>query len=180
VRKRVKLSYMYCNHVFKMINVNEFFCIKTLYTWWLLMRGIQGFINPIILYLPRPVVEVNILFLGYITHKYCLLTSGVIFHIGMCLHEMSQSFLGNNFRQQQCKFFHYHVMFTATLGKRKHKMKLDNSSLCLINENETLPSFSRSSPRPSLPSIDLRGLKFMNGNSVKHNENSSIEDVQDV
>ena len=32
VRKRVKLSYMYCNQVFKMINVNEFFCIKTLYT----------------------------------------------------------------------------------------------------------------------------------------------------
>lgn len=70
--------------------------------------------------------------------------------------------------------------YQSTLGKRKNKMKLDNSSLCLINENETLPSSSRSSPRPSLPSIDFRGLMFMNGNSVKHNENSSIEDEQDV
>lgn len=59
-------------------------------------------------------------------------------------------------------------------------MKLDSSSLCLISENETLPSSSRSSPRPSIPSLDFRGLKFMNGNSVKHNENDSIDDVQEV
>ncbi|CAG2213701.1 unnamed protein product [Mytilus edulis] len=70
--------------------------------------------------------------------------------------------------------------FQSTLGKRKNKMKLDSSSLCLISENETLPSSSRSSPRPSIPSLDFRGLKFMNGNSVKHNENDSIDDVQEV
>ncbi|VDI69589.1 Hypothetical predicted protein [Mytilus galloprovincialis] len=70
--------------------------------------------------------------------------------------------------------------FQSTLGKRKNKMKLDSSSLCLISENETLPSSSRSSPRPSIPSLDFCGLKFMNGNSVKHNENDSIDDVQEV
>lgn len=73
--------------------------------------------------------------------------------------------------------------YQSTLGKRKFKMKLDNSTLCLINENETLPSSSRSSPRTSIPSLDFRGLKFMNGNSLKDNENKengSIEEVNDV
>lgn len=72
---------------------------------------------------------------------------------------------------------------TATLGKRKHKMKIENSSLTLINENEVLASPStsaRSSPRPSLPSLDFKGLRFMNGNSLKNNEKSGSGDIDDV
>ncbi|KAK3103025.1 hypothetical protein FSP39_015846, partial [Pinctada imbricata] len=62
--------------------------------------------------------------------------------------------------------------YQSTLGKRKTKLKIDNSSLCLLHDRDSCPS-ARSSPRPSIPSLDFHGLKLShhaNGHSLKHND----------
>ncbi|KAJ8299097.1 hypothetical protein KUTeg_023157 [Tegillarca granosa] len=65
--------------------------------------------------------------------------------------------------------------FQPSLGKRKYRMKLDNSTLSLPNQKDS----GHSSPRASLPFLDFHGLRFLNGSSKYNESNGTITDIEE-